>query len=130
MIEIFERARRRGAQAGAAALLLGLSCGAAVAAGDAGRGEVLYEGCQDCHSLDKNDVGPRHRGVFGRKAGSLPDYEYSDALKQSGIVWDAANLDKWLTDPQSFIPGVKMFYHLDDEKDRADVIAFLAERAR
>jgi cytochrome c len=113
MIEIFERARRRGAQAGVAA-----------------HGEVLYEGCQDCHSLDKNDVGPRHRGVFGRKAGSLPDYEYSDALKQSGIVWDALSLDKWLTDPQSFIPGVKMFYHLDDEKDRADIIAFLAERAR
>jgi cytochrome c len=130
MIEIFERARRCGAQVGAAALLLGFSCGAAAAAGDAAHGEVLYEGCQDCHSLDKNDVGPRHRGVFGRKAGSLPDYEYSDALKQSGIVWDAANLDKWLTDPQSFIPGVKMFYHLDDEKDRADVIAFLAERAR
>jgi cytochrome c len=130
MIESFERARRRGARAGAAALLLGLSCGAAAAAGDAARGEVLYEGCQDCHSLDKNDVGPRHRGVFGRKAGSLPDYEYSDALKQSGIVWDVANLDRWLTDPQGFIPGVKMFYHLDDEKDRADVIAFLAERAR
>jgi len=130
MIEIFDRAPRRGAQAGAAALLLGFSCGAAVAAGDAAHGEVLYEGCQDCHSLDKNDVGPRHRGVFGRKAGSLPDYDYSDALKQSGIVWNAANLDKWLTDPQSFIPGVKMFYHLDDEKDRADIIAFLAERAR
>jgi cytochrome c len=130
MIEIFERARRRGAKAGVAALLLGLSSGAAAAAGDAAHGEVLYEGCQDCHSLDKNDVGPRHRGVFGRKAGSLPDYEYSDALKQSGIVWDALSLDKWLTDPQSFIPGVKMFYHLDDEKDRADIIAFLAERAR
>jgi cytochrome c len=130
MTEIFDRARRRRAQrAGAAALLIGLSCGDA-AAGDAAHGEVLYEGCQDCHSLDKNDVGPRHRGVFGRKAGSLPDYEYSDALKQSGIVWNAANLDKWLTDPQSFIPGVKMFYHLDDEKNRADVIAFLAERAR
>jgi cytochrome c len=99
MSEIFDWARRGRAQrAGAAALLIGLSCGAA-AAGDADHGEVLYQGCQDCHSLDKNDVGPRHRDVVGRKAGSLPDYEYSDALKQSGIVWDAANLDKWLTDP-------------------------------
>jgi cytochrome c len=47
--------------------------------GDADHGEALYASCQDCHSLDKNDVGPRHRGVFGRKAASLPDYDYSDA---------------------------------------------------
>jgi cytochrome c len=102
----------------------------ATAAGDAAHGEALYEGCQDCHSLDKNDVGPRHRGVFGRKAGSLPDYEYSDGLKSAGFVWDEAMLDKWLTDPQGLIPTAKMFYHLDDPKDRADVIAFLRERAQ
>jgi cytochrome c len=100
------------------------------AAGDAAHGEVLYEGCQDCHSLDKNDVGPRHRGVYGRKAGSLPDYDYSTGLKNAGFVWNEDTLDKWLTDPQAFIPGAKMFYHLDDPKDRADVIAFLRERAR
>ncbi len=99
-------------------------------AGDAEHGSVLYEGCQDCHSLDKNDVGPRHRGVFGRKAGSLPDYDYSDGLKHSNFVWDEANLDRWLTDPQAFVPDAKMFYHLADPKDRADVIAFLRERAR
>ena len=115
-----------------AALLLALASpvGAAAAAGDADRGEALYEGCQDCHSLDKNDVGPRHRGVFGRKAGSIADYHYSEGLRQSGIVWDEANLDKWLTDPQAFIPDAKMFYHLSEAQDRADVIAFLKERAR
>jgi cytochrome c len=113
-----------------AALCLLLSAQAAVAAGDATHGEALYEGCQDCHSLDKNDVGPRHRGVFGRKAGSLPDYDYSEGLKNSGIVWNEATLDKWLTDPQAFVPDAKMFYHLEDAKDRADVIAFLKERAR
>ena len=58
---------------------------AALAEGDATRGEALYEGCQDCHSLDKNEVGPRHRGVYGRKAGSLPDYSYSDGLKNSTV---------------------------------------------
>jgi len=100
------------------------------AAGDAARGEKLYEGCQDCHSLDKNDVGPRHRGVFGRKAGSLPDYPYSDALKNAGFTWDAQTLDRWLTNPQAFVPGVRMFYHLDKAQDRADVIEFLKERAR
>ena len=99
-------------------------------AGDANRGETLYEACQDCHSLDKNDVGPRHRGVFGRKAASLPDYDYSDALKSANIVWNEETLDKWLTDPQALAPGAKMFFHLDNPQDRADVIAYLTERAK
>ena len=104
--------------------------GPARAACDVARGEKLYEGCQDCHSLDKNDVGPRHRGVFGRKAGSLPDYPYSDALKNAGFIWDEQTLDHWLANPQAFVPGVRMFYHLDKAQDRADVIEFLKERAR
>jgi cytochrome c len=98
--------------------------------GDASHGEALYEACQDCHSLDKNDVGPRHRGVFGRKAASLPDYDYSDALKSANIVWNEETLDKWLTDPQAVAPGAKMFFHLDNPQDRADVIAYLKERAK
>ena len=73
--------------------------------GDAARGETLYQVCTDCHSLDKNDVGPRHRGVFGRKAASLPDYDYSDPLKSANIVWNEETLDKWLTDPQAVAPG-------------------------
>ncbi len=99
-------------------------------AGDATRGEALYEACQDCHSLDKNDVGPRHRGVFGRRAASLSDYDYSDALKSTNIVWNEETLDKWLTDPQAVAPGAKMFFHLDNPQDRADVIAYLKERAK
>jgi cytochrome c len=98
--------------------------------GDASHGEALYESCQDCHSLDKNDVGPRHRGVFGRKAASLTDYDYSDALKSANIVWNEETLDKWLTDPQAVAPGAKMFFHLDNPQDRADVIAYLKERAK
>jgi cytochrome c len=98
--------------------------------GDASHGEALYEACQDCHSLDKNDVGPRHRGVFGRKAASLSDYDYSDALKSANIVWNEETLDKWLTDPQAVAPGAKMFFHLDNPQDRADVIAYLKERAK
>ena len=107
-----------------------LAGGGARAAGDAEHGETLYEGCQDCHSLDKNDVGPRHRGVFGRKAGSLPDYRYSPALKASNFVWNEVTLDKWLTNPQAFVPGAKMFYHLANPQDRADVIEFLKTRAK
>ena len=113
-----------------ALLFLLLAAPPALAAGDPERGQQVYEGCQDCHSLDKNDVGPRHRGVFGRKAGSLPDFDYSAALKDAGFVWDERTLDKWLTDPQAFRPGVRMFYHLSEPQDRADVIAYLRERAK
>ena len=112
-----------------AALASGRARGAPLA-GDAARGEEVYQACADCHSLDKNDVGPRHHGVYGRKAGSLPDYSYSEALKSSTIVWKEETLDKWLTDPQAFVPGVKMFFHLDSAQDRADVIEFLKERAK
>jgi cytochrome c len=99
-------------------------------AGDAACGETLYEARQDCHSLDKNDVGPRHRGVVGRKAASLPDYDYSDALKSANIVWNEETFDKWLTDPPAVAPGAKMFFHLDNPQDRVDVIAYLKERAK
>jgi len=111
-------------------LAAALSAASPALAANVDHGEQLYQGCQDCHSLDKNDVGPRHRGVFGRKAGSLPDYPYSDPLKNASFVWDEQTLDRWLTNPQAFVPGVRMFYHLDKAQDRADVIAFLKERAR
>jgi cytochrome c len=111
-------------------LAASLAASPAIAGGDAGRGEQIYQACQDCHSLDKNDVGPRHRGVFGRKAGSLPDYPYSDALKSANIVWNEETLDKWLTDPQAVAPGARMFFHLDNPQDRADVVAYLKERAK
>ena len=114
----------------AAASLIAETASAGALAGDPARGETVYQACQDCHSLDKNDVGPRHRGVYGRKAGSLPDYDYSEALKSANIVWTEETLDKWLTDPQALAPGAKMFFHLSDPQDRADVIAYLKERAK
>jgi cytochrome c len=116
--------------AGAISAALAKTAWAGGLVGDANRGETIYQACQDCHSLDKNDVGPRHRGVFGRKAGSLTDYDYSQALKSANIVWNAETLDKWLTDPQAVAPGAKMFFHLDNPHDRADVIAYLRDRAK
>ncbi len=98
--------------------------------GGADHEEAFHETRQHADTLDKNDVGPRHRGVFGRKAASLPDYDYSDALKSANIVWNEETLDKWLTDPQAVAPGAKMFFHLDNPQDRADVIAYLKERAK
>jgi cytochrome c len=104
-------------------------CGPASAA-DAARGEALYQGCEDCHSIDKNDVGPMHRGVVGRVAGTVAGYAYSPALKASKLVWTEASLDKWLTNPQNLVPGTKMFFKIDNPQDRADIIEFLKERAK
>src|SRR5579872_4149576 len=92
------------------------------ASGDAARGETLYQQCEDCHSIDENDVGPMHRGVVGRLAGTVPDYDYSPALRNAKIPWTEENLDKWLTNPQEFIPGARMFYIVKDPRDRADII--------
>jgi cytochrome c len=102
----------------------------AYAAGNAMRGEQIYQSCEDCHSLDDNEVGPKHRGVFGRAAGLVPDYDYSEALKAAKIVWTEVTLDQWLTNPQAFVPGSRMAFHLTDAKDRADVIAYLREKAK
>lgn len=97
-------------------------------AGDPVHGKTLYQVCMGCHSLDEDDVGPRHRGVVGRTAGSVPGYAYSPALKNSHIVWDRDNLDRWLTSPQALVPGAKMFFAMPSAQDRADVIAYLAEQ--
>jgi cytochrome c len=94
--------------------------------GDASHGAVLYQACMACHSLDEDDVGPRHRGVFGRLAGSVPGYAYSPGLRNSHIVWNQESLDRWLTNPQALVPGAKMFFAMPNPKDRADVIAYLS----
>jgi cytochrome c len=96
--------------------------------GDAVHGKVLYQGCAACHSIDENDIGPKHRGVLGRHAGSVPDYRYSAALKNSALIWDESVLDRWLTNPSALVPGTKMYFKLDDAQSRADVIAYLKEQ--
>jgi cytochrome c len=95
--------------------------------GDAVHGKVLYQGCQACHSIDDNDLGPRHRGVVGRRAGSVADYSYSPALKNSGLTWNELMLDRWLMNPSALVPGTKMFFKIDDPQARADIIAYLEE---
>jgi len=95
--------------------------------GNPGHGKVLYQACSACHSIDGNDIGPKHRGVVGRKAGTAPGYAYSSALKTSGIVWDKVTLDRWLTNPSAMVPGTKMFFLMENPQDRADVIAYLTE---
>src|ERR1700676_4048882 len=69
------------------------------------KGQALFEKrCTGCHALDSDHEGPRLRGVVGRAAGSVRTFQYSDALKNAKHKWDEANLDKWLTDPESVVP--------------------------
>jgi cytochrome c len=97
------------------------------ASGDPNNGKALYQACKACHSVDENDLGPMHRGVVGRRAGSIADYNYSAALKNSGLTWDASTLDRWLSNPSALVPGTKMFFKIDDAQSRADIIAYLAQ---
>ena len=96
--------------------------------GDAARGAAIYERCQACHSLERNRTGPRHCGLLGRPAGAVAGFRgYSAALRNSGIVWDAASLDRFLADPLGTVPGTRMGYAgVKDPQERADLIAFLA----
>lgn len=124
---------------GAAALLAGVALALAAAApavaskarpqGDAGRGAAIYERCLACHALAYDRTGPRHCGLFGRRAGSVADFPYSQAMKRSGIVWNAATLDRFLASPLNAVPGTTMGYAgVKDDRERADLIAYL-ERA-
>lgn len=90
-------------------------------------GKALYQACAACHSIDDNDLGPKHRGVVGRRAGSIEDYAYSAALRNSGLTWDKITLDRWLTNPSELVPGTKMYFKIDDPQKRADIIAYLEQ---
>ena len=99
------------------------------AAGDPEAGRQVFRKCQACHSLDpgKNLVGPSLAGILGKKAGTDANFGYSPAMKQSGLTWDSATFERYLTNPQATVPGNRMpFPGLKSEHDRADVIAFLA----
>ena len=111
----------------AATLLLAASAPAS-AAGDPAKGEAIYARCKGCHSIERNRVGPMHRGLFGRAAGSIDGFSYSKAMKESGIVWDEATLDDFLAHPRETVPGTRMTYAgIDDAQERADLIAWLKQ---
>lgn len=99
----------------------------AYAQGDAAAGEKVFAHCAPCHSIKpgENKFGPSLAGVFGRKSGTEPGYNYSSAMKGLNITWDEANLDAWLQGPGKFVRGTKMIYSVPEEKDRQDVIAYL-----
>jgi len=97
--------------------------------GDLANGKTKFGLCMSCHTVTKggaNMTGPHLHGVFGRKAGSVADYKYSDALIATGWTWDAATLDTWLKGPRADVPGTKMtFPGIKEDKGRVDLIAYL-----
>jgi cytochrome c len=96
------------------------------ATGDPQRGKELFEKrCGGCHSLDKEKKGPRLGNVFGRKAGTIATFKYSDSLKSAQVVWNAASLDKWLIDTDSVVPDNDMDFHVPKADERTDIIQFL-----
>lgn len=98
----------------------------AQAAPDVLHGEQVYARCLACHALAYDRVGPRHCGLLGRRAGSVPGFAYSQAMKDSHITWDEAMLDRFLAQPLKAVPGTTMTYDgVPDPKDRADLIAYL-----
>ncbi|MFY9655980.1 MAG: cytochrome c family protein [Methylocystis sp.] len=114
----------------ATAVVLAALTGSALAAGDAASGEKVFAKCKACHKVGdgaKNGIAPELNGLDGRKAGSVEGYNYSDAMKESGITWGEASFEEFIKNPKAKVPGTKMvFQGLSSDKDAADVWAYLS----
>jgi cytochrome c len=103
----------------------------AALAQDAAAGKASFNKCMACHAIGegaKNKVGPELNGLDGRKSGSAPDYNYSDANKNSGITWNEAEFKDYIKDPKAKIPGTKMaFAGVKNEKEVNDLWAFISQ---
>ena len=112
----------------AALFAIAMASGTAQAA-DAANGEKVFRKCKACHTIEKDGkhrVGPNLHGVVGAKAAGKDGYKYSKAMKESGLTWDEATLDKYLTKPKALVKKTKMaFAGIKKDSDRADVIAYL-----
>ena len=97
----------------------------------ASRGKELFKKrCTGCHALDGDRVGPRLRGVFGNSAGSVPGFPYSEAIRNSCVIWDNDSLDKWLADPAALIPDSDMAFRVANPSERTDILAYLKTLSR
>lgn len=95
--------------------------------GDVQRGAALYQArCTACHAVDAHKIGPAHRGLMGRRVGSLKGYSYSAELAQSRLRWTPQTLNTWLEDPEELVAGQRMGFQVEDLQERADLIAWLA----
>jgi cytochrome c len=98
---------------------------------DAQKGEMVFHFCLPCHSIGpgaENKVGPELNGLDGRHSGSVPNFDYSDANKKSGIVWNEANFKRYIHDPQAMVPGTKMIFPgIKDEQQVNDLWAYVSQ---
>jgi cytochrome c len=113
--------------------MLGQHAGGSEAAldgpGDPTRGKAVFEKrCTGCHALEVDREGPRLAGVYGRKAGSVAGFTYSAGLKKSGVTWDEATLEKWLSDPDRMVPDNNMSFSVPKATERQDLIAYLKQK--
>ncbi len=102
----------------------------AASAGDAAAGAKVFRKCKACHVVDaeKNKVGPHLVGIFGRTAGAVDGFKYSDAMKGSGIVWSDETITAYMKDPKGYIPKNRMaFAGLKKDADIANLLAYLQE---
>ncbi|HEY2844898.1 MAG TPA: c-type cytochrome [Bryobacteraceae bacterium] len=94
-------------------------------------GKDLFEKrCGGCHSLDGDKEGPRLRGVYGRPAGTVASFHYSEALKSARFTWDDKTLEKWLTEPANVIPDTDMDFRLPRSEERSEIIAYLKQLSK
>lgn len=115
--------------AGIVLIWLTASQPALAAEGNTLRGETVYARCLACHALAYDRTGPRHCGLFGRRAGSVPGFAYSKAMKNADIVWDEETLDVFLAAPMDVVPGTSMGYAgISDAQERSDLIAYLKQK--
>lgn len=104
---------------------------AAAPTGDPTHGEEIYARCVACHSLAYDRTGPRHCGLFGRRAGSVPGFGYSPAMARAAIVWNEKTLERFVASPATVVPGTAMGYAgIADPQERADLIAWLRLASR
>jgi cytochrome c len=115
------------AVAGFGVLLIVTSFSAASGAQDSGGKALFDKRCGGCHALDRDKEGPRLGGVYGRTAGSVDSFQYSEALKKSKVVWNDATLNKWLADTETLVPNNDMTYHVEKSDERREIIAYLKQ---
>lgn len=117
--------------AAAAMMMTGMLAGGAMAEGDPAAGERVFRQCQACHVVDaeQNRVGPHMVGIFGREAGAVEGFKYSDAMASSGIVWDEETIAAYIANPREYVPGNRMaFAGLRNPEQIADVIAYMKSK--